>query len=246
MASSLAFAWSLGSSPLTRGKHCLAFLCVSAFGLIPAHAGKTGSDAPCVLSPGAHPRSRGENQFIHRGAVRYLGSSPLMRGKQLVHFLSGHLLGLIPAHAGKTIVCPSVRVTSRAHPRSREENHAGGGSLAVADGSSPLTRGKREDAHGGDVAVRLIPAHAGKTQSSSSRELGSRAHPRSRGENEKDTVSDPVPTGSSPLTRGKLVDVLVGQTRSGLIPAHAGKTVSVAEVIRPMGAHPRSRGENRR
>ena len=29
-----------------------------------------------------------------------------------------------------------------------------------------------------------------------------------------------------------------------LIPAHAGKTVSVIEMIRPMGAHPRSRGEN--
>ena len=133
-------------------------------------------------------------------------------------------LGLIPAHAGKTIVCSSVRVTSRAHPRSREENHAGGGSLAVADGSSPLTRGKREDAHGGDVAVRLIPAHAGKTQSSSSRELGSRAHPRSRGENEKDTVSDPVPTGSSPLTRGKPRGWKYVVDPDGLIPAHAGKT----------------------
>ena len=50
--------------------------------------------------------------------------------------------------------------------------------------------------------------------------------------------------GSSPLTRGKLIDVLVGQTRSGLIPAHAGKTVVIEEARADLAAHPRSRGEN--
>ena len=45
------------------------------------------------------------------------------------------------------------------------------------------------------------------------------------GENTARVSPLPSPRGSSPHGRGKLIDVLVGQTRSGLIPAWAGKTV---------------------
>ena len=52
--------------------------------------------------------------------------------------------------------------------------------------------------------------------------------------------------GSSPLTRGKhLADVLTRIT-SRLIPAHAGKTQEPEPDQDRGGAHPRSRGENRR
>ena len=50
--------------------------------------------------------------------------------------------------------------------------------------------------------------------------------------------------GSSPLTRGKHPDVRAGRRRSGLIPAHAGKTPSHPPPTPPPRAHPRSRGEN--
>ena len=56
------------------------------------------------------------------------------------------------------------------------------------------------------TAIGLIPAHAGKTRARHEERSISRAHPRSRGEN----VAVSVPTGgregSSPLTRGKLLD----------------------------------------
>ena len=50
-----------GSSPLTRGarEHTLNNGLHS--GLIPAHAGSTGRDAPMSLPISAHPRSRGEH-----------------------------------------------------------------------------------------------------------------------------------------------------------------------------------------
>ena len=51
--------------------------------------------------------------------------------------------------------------------------------------------------------------------------------------------------GSSPLTRGKRGRSARSQDDSGLIPAHAGKTLSSWTVTRCSGAHPRSRGENR-
>ena len=50
--------------------------------------------------------------------------------------------------------------------------------------------------------------------------------------------------GSSPLTRGKLRRLGRCRTRCGLIPAHAGKTVTTGQMQVVNGAHPRSRGEN--
>ena len=111
-------------------------------------------------------------------------------------------------------------------------------------GSSPLTRGKRQQ-----IARRLddqglIPAHAGKTGIGIAVAAYWGAHPRSRGENTcTPTPLDPW-TGSSPLTRGKRRDGLEWDQLGGLIPAHAGKTIRLAALSRKSWAHPRSRGEN--
>ena len=50
--------------------------------------------------------------------------------------------------------------------------------------------------------------------------------------------------GSSPLTRGKRHPQEAGHRLCGLIPAHAGKTDHRTVARLPVGAHPRSRGEN--
>ena len=70
------------------------------------------------------------------------------------------------------------------------------------------------------------------------------AHPRSRGENDDDVREERHAVGSSPLTRGKPCHAGLPQYRSGLIPAHAGKTTRVRRFARSIRAHPRSRGEN--
>ena len=152
--------------------------------------------------------------------------------------------GLIPAHAGKTPPrCPGGPRT-RAHPRSRGENHPLLQEQDGVRGSSPLTRGKRHPVvllaeHG-----RLIPAHAGKTRRGWHPRAGSRAHPRSRGENRVQHTTHCYTRGSSPLTRGKPLRVRPARKREGLIPAHAGKTGRVLVASDKLGAHPRSRGEN--
>ena len=111
-------------------------------------------------------------------------------------------------------------------------------------GSSPLTRGKRAARSSLSASLRLIPAHAGKTTSSLTYASVMSAHPRSRGENAAMSVSDISPYGSSPLTRGKLTICITKAFRSGLIPAHAGKTRTRPSTRRTRTAHPRSRGEN--
>ena len=71
-----------------------------------------------------------------------------------------------------------------------------------------------------------------------------RAHPRSRGENGAAAGFAACVGGSSPLTRGKLSRIFVVFLCCGLIPAHAGKTLSLTRTQLRRRAHPRSRGEN--
>ena len=111
------------------------------------------------------------------------GSSPLTRGKLEVRGGCPSRCRLIPAHAGKTTTLPRTPAGLRAHPRSRGENLGGIGDETEVAGSSPLTRGKRVLACEGCVPERLIPAHAGKTQTAAAVRSTRRAHPRSRGEN---------------------------------------------------------------
>ena len=152
------------------------------------------------------------------------GSFPLTRGKRgLVQILSSPRR-LIPAHAGKTMPPTASLEAHRAHPRSRGENVGDFASGPGGQGSSPLTRGKRANAHRGFLTVRLIPAHAGKTVCGFSPASPAPAHPRSRGENLTPLLIALVIEGSSPLTRGKPRKSNLTLILLGLIPAHAGKT----------------------
>ena len=94
-----------GSSPLTRGKHGSYLGQEWAWGLIPAHAGKTARGGEHASQRRAHPRSRGENpRCCHLRTVES-GSSPLTRGKRTGMITSSDAARLIPAHAGKTLGC---------------------------------------------------------------------------------------------------------------------------------------------
>ena len=97
---------------------------------------------------------------------------------------------------------------------------------ALYSGSSPLTRGKPLAYTEADDARGLIPAHAGKTSRPGPRRSRPGAHPRSRGENIPQKYRPSREQGSSPLTRGKPDTVKSIISRRGLIPAHAGKTLS--------------------
>ena len=172
------------------------------------------------------------------------GSSPLTRGKLRTASSRACQSGLIPAHAGKTRLATKRAARSTAHPRSRGENRRDRFRLGFRGGSSPLTRGKHVGRQSVIVSVRLIPAHAGKTQARQWKRWGPSAHPRSRGENAYVTGADNLCSGSSPLTRGKPWSDLTGTARPRLIPAHAGKTRGFRAKTVAGGAHPRSRGEN--
>ena len=150
----------------------------------------------------AHPRSRGEHVFGQVGHNGVSGSSPLTRGALVnLHTIrAGH--GLIPAHAGSTIRNLTIAAHPWAHPRSRGEHGSFFDDSINRLGSSPLTRGALAplDTHGS--RYRLIPAHAGSTESTWIANINGRAHPRSRGEHCSCRTIPVLVPGSSPLTRG--------------------------------------------
>ena len=214
----------MGSSPLTRGKRQLVDQCQEESGLIPAHAGKTLYVNIEGYVWRAHPRSRGENTHGGSQFSTITGSSPLTRGKHEHARELGVLVGLIPAHAGKTTRPVTPASPSWAHPRSRGENSGGRMSPRTGKGSSPLTRGKPRPQGRQARRQGLIPAHAGKTATDPARPSTEPAHPRSRGENISPIECMSSRMGSSPLTRGKLIQATDTVDDRGLIPAHAGKT----------------------
>ena len=234
-----------GSSPLMRGKRGWQHPARGHVGLIPAHAGKTRVAAPSAWPRRAHPRSCGENVPEVPHALEDEGSSPLMRGKRSILFEDVETPGLIPAHAGKTRPMPSGTRAPRAHPRSCGENALARTWAASVGGSSPLMRGKPGFRSAFRSRPGLIPAHAGKTTSSSSAFSLTRAHPRSRGENTASFFGSADTLGSSPLMRGKPAHSVFDAPTVGLIPTHAGKTGLRTNAERLQGAHPRSCGENR-
>ena len=132
-----------------------------------------------------------------------------------------------------------------AHPRSRGENWRRSRPRSRPRGSSPLTRGKHHRPLARRAPGGLIPAHAGKTATACTSATTCGAHPRSRGENNLKMLETDFGSGSSPLTRGKRSASRGHPLAERLIPAHAGKTRSDPDVAPPVGAHPRSRGENR-
>ena len=105
-------------------------------------------------------------------------------------------------------------------------------------------RGKLPAYDQAQITSGLIPAHAGKTTRAKLVAFHAAAHPRACGENNK-AISAPINKGgSSPRMRGKLPERAGHVLNSGLIPAHAGKTLSIGPRRKPMPAHPRACGEN--
>ena len=233
-----------GSSPLTRGKLGQRISHTGLLWLIPAHAGKTRQVLASSKCDPAHPRSRGENAIFDSARSHCPGSSPLTRGKPGSLMTVHMTVRLIPAHAGKTLMLRSTVLSTTAHPRSRGENKVLAVRLRFLGGSSPLTRGKQAIRLYHVSPQRLIPAHAGKTFAASANTERTAAHPRSRGENAAERPWCDVVGGSSPLTRGKRPPYPVNRLPTGLIPAHAGKTMPITFQYGLVTAHPRSRGEN--
>ena len=166
-----------------RGKHVKNISLVLCLRLIPAGAGKTSSKYTSYRTTPAHPRRCGENFTLPGLSIESGGSSPQVRGKLTLAFISLSLPRLIPAGAGKTALALSVARSPPAHPRRCGENRDNRGISYRLGGSSPQVRGKRASCMVSQIFGRLIPAGAGKTSACCRLREPRTAHPRRCGEN---------------------------------------------------------------
>ena len=170
-----------GSSPLARGLRGVRVLRNRQSGIIPARAGFTSSPAAPRRNAPDHPRSRGVYQAGALCCRQVGGSSPLARGLLPTEPLPRWWGRIIPARAGFTRVMNRCGGNASDHPRSRGVYHQGAIVIGGEDGSSPLARGLRHDGQETLVRVRIIPARAGFTGTTTWMIRSGKDHPRSRG-----------------------------------------------------------------
>ena len=213
-----------GSSPRVRGKLQTSFSLIIGVRLIPARAGKTRESKAVPAGYWAHPRACGENTDCAYYPHGETGSSPRVRGKRGRCRRRPLHRGLIPARAGKTRAGASTIRRRRAHPRACGENAGNSYEEMSMMGSSPRVRGKQPQRRPTPSPPRLIPARAGKTNTTAFPLEWDRAHPRACGENRTAGKSLSNRAGSSPRVRGKPAPHSHFIRDSRLIPARAGKT----------------------
>ena len=171
-----------GSSPRMRGTRADRIDLIHAIGIIPAYAGNTQLRMPPTMICWDHPRVCGEHHTAMIARITPLGSSPRMRGTRVLSATGSRNAGIIPAYAGNTHYCCSVRVLAWDHPRVCGEHEFTDCTMAKYGGSSPRMRGTRLRPRRFAARFGIIPAYAGNTKRNQPPVSGAQDHPRVCGE----------------------------------------------------------------
>ena len=183
-------------TPVNSNKRC--WVCR----FIPAHAGNTGMQVLRQTSTPVHPRACGEHPTASRKPLLRAGSSPRMRGTPTILLSQRPLRRFIPAHAGNTSGRQSASPEAPVHPRACGEHSCRSLQDTGGVGSSPRMRGTPAWFQPRAVLLRFIPAHAGNTEASPTRQRDGSVHPRACGEHRGSSSVEPTLYGSSPRMRG--------------------------------------------
>ena len=157
-------AWRVwGSSPRMRGSPPHPHHHLARPRIIPAHAGLTGGRFVASSTVWDHPRACGAHCVLESFAAAHLGSSPRMRGSPSCVKQQNHDLGIIPAHAGLTMMIARFLINNGDHPRACGAHYDDCKIPYQQWGSSPRMRGSREHRGASRQHRGIIPAHAGLT-----------------------------------------------------------------------------------
>ena len=161
-----------GSSPRMRGALCMAIRCGSERRIIPADAGSTSTIIWTRCAKADHPRGCGEHRVRGDERMRWLGSSPRMRGAPLPPMGSQICGRIIPADAGSTTSSYGISNLRKDHPRGCGEHDDIPARLSNGEGSSPRMRGALSSFILPRPVLGIIPADAGSTRTSPISRIG--------------------------------------------------------------------------
>ena len=212
--------------------------------IIPARAGQTRLGQCVRQIKTDHPRACGANPQVIAALNVEAGSSPRVRGKPHLHTRLHHQGRIIPARAGQTPTSARHRPRETDHPRACGANAFSSPLAGSTTGSSPRVRGKPKPWSDEVDALRIIPARAGQTRPAFTSSTSAPDHPRACGANSSDMMIFLPSVGSSPRVRGKPLPFLPLGHRRRIIPARAGQTALVRDLIILDADHPRACGAN--
>ena len=147
-----------------------------------------------------------------------------MRGKACLTLIIRLLLGITPAHAGKSLPAVLKCPPTRDHPRVCGEKRRVRSWRALLLGSPPRMRGKVVLSSENPLCRGITPAYAGKRVSRSPAKTGAWNHPRVCGEKAFGCRRCTFPQGSPPRMRGKGSRMTRATSMVGITPACAGKS----------------------
>ena len=210
---------------------------------IPALAGNRSVPRGALSSRTVHPRACGE-QNTDRDIDHYsCGSSPRLRGTELLPLRVGFRFRFIPALAGNSIHNVFTGQSNSVHPRACGEQACSKTCVICIDGSSPRLRGTVAGTRRAWCKIRFIPALAGNSVVIASTGVSASVHPRACGEQCHDQYPTICPTGSSPRLRGTGSFITAIISRPRFIPALAGNRQLLAKQPNLPPVHPRACGE---
>ena len=161
-------AFNLQESPLRiRGKSQRHLQLRNGRRITPAHAGKRAPGRKPKTPWRDHPRACGEKSFQLQCHVREEGSPPRMRGEGLNIIRILVCRRITPAHAGRRQYAELANNKGEDHPRACGEKLSTALKRRQRTGSPPRMRGEENPVTAGLLALRITPAHAGRSPSRS-------------------------------------------------------------------------------
>ena len=186
--------FALGSSPRVRGAASTCIRPSYSNGIIPACAGSSSPHPRRLVGHGDHPRVCGEQLRCVSTRSRPEGSSPRVRGAEVIHDAGGDRVGIIPACAGSSQRRPAWGRAPWDHPRVCGEQMPGRDLAAAEAGSSPRVRGAAPRQDRDQRPRGIIPACAGSRTLTARTSPVTGDHPRVCGEQTRDpqlTIAHP-------------------------------------------------------
>ena len=129
------------------------------------------------------------------------------------------------------------------HPRDHGEQVQQHEITDLPYGSSPRSRGTEGAYHLHSLDTRFIPAITGNRGAAAWRAAFTAVHPRDHGEQPPDEGSTTSPAGSSPRSRGTVVERVIAEPLFRFIPAITGNRASMTVPGGSASVHPRDHGE---
>ena len=232
-----------GSSPRVRGTDRAPMLALALFRVIPAGAGNSLLHGRHEDEQTGHPRGCGEQSRMAASSVLSAGSSPRVRGTEILVGLRTPERRVIPAGAGNRRPAWFLTIRVAGHPRGCGEQAVLPPPMAQRTGSSPRVRGTGPGLRWAAGHDRVIPAGAGNSVTAGDMWTGSAGHPRGCGEQATTRAGSCQRSGSSPRVRGTDGPEREQRPDRRVIPAGAGNSGGRCFRRSASSGHPRGCGE---